>query len=136
MSTSWLNTSIAIRTAEGWRYCDAFAALGPVQRRILAALARSALDGSVPRGTPSRIAQAFGVHRESIWTQLRVMRRKFGVRSNTELAQIGKQLSRTRERGRSSNRASMIATAEPVNAGDRNPQSEALHPGTAPSRAL
>lgn len=137
MSTTWLNIRIAVQTVDGWQYCSNFAAIGHSQRRILSALARSAVDGKVPRGTPSRIAESLGLHRESIWTQLRIMRRKFGVRSNDELAKVGKKLSRTRERD-SSNRAFQFApVSDACECGrDAATQAEALHPGAAPSRAL
>ncbi len=132
MSSSWMNMRIAIQTPAGWRYLDEFAALGHKQRRLMAAVSREFNGIQIPRGALSRIAKAVGVHQESAWTQLRALRRKFGVQNNTQLAHVARQLARTRGRG-SSNQVSMFATVPAACECRRATtlQTEALHPGAA-----
>jgi biotin operon repressor len=137
VSTLWMNVRVVMRTTDGWRYLSDFAAIGPRQRLILGALARACYSGKVERGAPTRIADSLGVARCTIWTQIRELKRKFGVRTLTELAQISKQLN-IKGRGGPGNRASMFAPVTDACKCRRAtaPRTEALHPGPHASRVL
>lgn len=153
---------VACKTLDGWMVPTEYLRITKRQAEFLATMA---LFDSLHWGAMGEISQALGMMRKSAWTLTKTLMKKFQVhnrhqlhaiaveiasnnprrRSNTrrsnrhEVAQV--DLSPIGGRGRSSTQASMFAnpvSGRSVSAisTDAAPRTEALHPGTAPSRVL
>ena len=142
MSRAWRNIQFAVREPSGWSYASVVT-LGHRERQFLAAIAREAPLFKLPHGAMTRIAVLLGVSRKTVGTHARALRAKFGVASRHDLVPIAKQLSKSKGRGRSSKPAFQFAVESVSHPVGRprvreraHPQTEALHPAAAPSRAL
>jgi|GEM_PF-5727532 len=136
MSIAWRHTSNALLTERGWEYVPCVI-LSPRQVQVMKAIARQAVEGRLQWGALQSIANATGIPRKQLWNLTLTLRKKFGVHNRHQLIPIAKQLSKNvGGRGRYSNRASTTAGVHAIGASTNNPAREALHPGTAPSRAL
>lgn len=131
----WKNLIAAQQTDAGWCYVN-LTLLGHREAQVMDSIARHATGGKLEWGALRSIARATGICPKQVWATTRRLRAKFGVPNRNALVPIAQQL-RLGGRGRSSNQASKFATVfSPASAGANATRTEALHPGTAPSRAL
>lgn len=132
---------VAVNTAHGWTILgrQEYRQITIRQSRLLEVMASYE---KMHWGALAEISERLGMLRKSAWSMTNALVRKFGVNNRHQLHAIAKQISKTRGRGRSSNRVFQFAVgqslARETNAGlgASTPANGGFAPRPAPSRAL